>query len=99
MPYKILVFLSILAGLFTVYSLSCYFMNLRSWRPYLKAIIIANVSYCILTLLLVVYYLKQLSRWGIIYFLLEAVVMSVVVYVEVKVLSSNAEVSAGKQQL
>jgi hypothetical protein len=99
MPYKLLVFLSILAVLFTVYSLSCYFMNLRSWGPYLKAIIIANVSYCILTLLLVAFYFKQLSSWGIIYFLMEAAVVGVVVYVEVKVLSSTAEVSAGKRQL
>lgn len=98
MPYKLLVFLSILAGLLTVYSLSCYFMNLRSWRPYLKAIIIANAGYCILTLLLVAFYLKQLSGWGIIYFLLEAAIVGVVVYVEVKVLSSTTEISARERQ-
>jgi hypothetical protein len=74
-------------------------MNLRNWRPSLKAIIIANTGYCILTLLLVVYYSQQLSIWGILYFILEAIVVGAVVYLEVKLLSANSDISAGEPHL
>jgi hypothetical protein len=80
MPLKTLYFLSFLAGLFCLYSFFCYFFVSVKWRPFLKAIAVANTLYCCLTLGLVFYYYQNLTLLGVVYFLGEiGVVMSLVV--------------------
>ena len=43
MPKKEVYILGMLAILYAVYSLACYKLDLIKWRPFLKAIAIANI--------------------------------------------------------
>ncbi|GLR18274.1 hypothetical protein [Portibacter lacus] len=75
MPRKVLIELAIPACFFAVYSLICYFSNLKNWQPYLKAIAIANILYCILTLTLMIIYSRSLTYLGYLYFIVEIIIV------------------------
>lgn len=82
MPRRILYGLSLLAGVFMVYSFACYCWVANHWRPFLKGIALANLAYCCLTFGLVWYYYPQLTALGVGYFLLEIAVIVAVVWIE-----------------
>ena len=87
MPKSILTILSIIALAFCVYSISCFFVVKKIWKPFLKAISIGNLVYCCLTLGLIVYYYPQLTILGLTYFLLEIAVICGLVYFEMNALT------------
>lgn len=87
MPGRILYFLSFVAGIYAVYSFICYFFILSKWRPYLKAVAIANIIYCCLTIGLVGYFYQSLTTLGVIYFFLEVIIMSGLILIELIVIS------------
>jgi len=98
MPKSILYPLSLIACVFAVYSLSCHFRFPANWQPYLKAIAAANLLYCCLTLglvLLMVYSFQKLTMLGVIYFLVEIVIVVGLAVVELRVASANVESSRG----
>lgn len=75
MPQKVLYGLSLIAVFFAIYSFSCYFRDLKNWQPYLKAIAIANLSYCCLTAGLMVYFYQKLTLLGVLYFIGEIIII------------------------
>ncbi len=83
MPKKVFTALSILALAFCIYSISCFLLVNKSWKPFLKVIIIANLIYCCFTLWLLFFYYQQLTILGFAYFLLEIGVISLLVYFEI----------------
>jgi hypothetical protein len=85
MPRTVCLSLAIPAFIFFVYSLSCYFRIGSAWRPYLRAISIANFSYCIASLVLIVYFSNRLTFWGLVYFVGEIVIVAVLATVEFRV--------------
>lgn len=89
MPQKHLIILSILACIFAVYSMSCYFFVGKKWRIFLRVIAIANLLYCLLTAVLVMYLYQQLTILGVIYFVTEILIVIALVYVEWSVSSKN----------
>lgn len=89
LPKGVLMALSAIALVFCVYSISCFFFVDQAWRPFLKAIVIANVTYCVLTLGLVVYFYPQVTILGLTYFLLEIVVVGGLVYIEINTLANG----------
>jgi hypothetical protein len=91
MPRSILTFLLAGTCLFTLYSFSVYFMEPHNWRFYLKTIATANSLYCCLTLGLVVYCYERLTLLGLVYFLLEIVVIVALVSLELRVLANNGQ--------
>ena len=74
MPNKILYGLAALAGLFAIYSFWNHVRFKENWRPYLQGIAVVNLLYCGLTAALVVYFRQELTKWGLLYFLLEMLV-------------------------
>ena len=90
MPQKHLIILSILACIFAVYSMSCYFFVGKNWRTYLKIIAVANLMYCLLTAILVIVLYQQLTILGITYFIGEILIIIGLVYAELSVSSKNA---------
>ncbi len=72
-----------LALLFAAYSLTCFYTS-APHRPYLLLIIIANTLYSIFTLTLVFFY-SSLTTLGIVYFILELLIVSTLIYVEIMV--------------
>lgn len=74
--------LSIPAFALMIYSLSCYFLNLKKWQPYLKAIIVSNSLYCILTLFTIIKHHETLTIVGLMYFIGEIIIISFVIRIE-----------------
>ncbi len=87
MPRQILYGLAALACLFAIYSFWNYRWFKENWRPYLRGIAIVNLLYCGLTAALVVYFRQELTKWGLLYFLQEMVVIMVVVMIEFKTIA------------
>jgi peptidoglycan/LPS O-acetylase OafA/YrhL len=87
MPPQILYGLSLIACFYAIFSFSCYFnfkKIAQNWKKYLKIIAIANLLYCVLTFILMIYYFKQLTFWGLLYFSNEIIVIIVVAMIELK---------------
>ena len=92
MPKVILSILSTIAFFFRLYSLYCsFFLSNKRWYPFLRAIIIANLLYSYLTLGLVIYNYSRLTILGATYFLLEIAVISILVFLEINVLTTHKE--------
>lgn len=89
MPSKFLDFLSVLGGVFAIYSISCYLFVPKNWRIFLRVIAIANLLYCLLTAVLVILLYQQLTILGVIYFIGEILIVIALVYVEWSVSSEN----------
>ncbi len=76
MPRRVLYLLAGIACIFAVYSLACYFKLRDNWPPFLKAIAMANLAYCVLTLILVFVYRADMTIFGVVYFIAEIFVVS-----------------------
>ena len=87
MPRTVLYFLFLVSCIYSMYGVCCYFLITNNWRPYLKVIVIANLIYCCLTLGLVFYFYEKLTVLGLLYFLLEVIVIGGLVLLERTALS------------
>jgi len=85
MPKDMLYFLAALAGLLAIYSFTCHLRLRENWRPFLKAIAIANVLYCLLTLNLMIYFREDLTALGFAYFIGEIIIVLVLARIEIAV--------------
>ena len=84
MPKTILTYLSMIAAIFCIYSTACFLFLKDDWAPFIKAITIANLLYCILTIGLVIINFPVLTIIGIAYFLVEIAILCGLVYIEFK---------------
>jgi len=82
MPITILYYLSSIACVYAIYSISCYILLGNNWRPYLKGVAIANLLYCCTTIVLVFYFYQKLTMLGLIYFVLELMVIISLIIIE-----------------
>lgn len=89
MPQKALVYLSLIAVVFCLYSITCFFFLRDNWKPFLRAISIANLLYCCLTISLVIRYFPKLTFLGLTYFLVEIMIVCGLVFIELKTLATN----------
>lgn len=90
MPSKELYFLASIAVIFMIYDYICYWKVQENWRPFLKAIAIANLIYCCISIVIVCYSYNQLTHLGLVYFLLEIIIILIIVTIELKtVLKKN----------
>lgn len=81
--------LSLIALIFFIYSISCYFFVKRNWKSFLKIICTANILYCILTLGIIIYHYQSISIFGIAYFLSEIIVIGLLVSLEIKTIRTS----------
>lgn len=84
MPQEVLIPLAGVACLFAIYSLACHFNAPAKWQPFLRFIAISNTIYCLVSIGFMVYHFEQLTSLGITYFVLEAVVIGTLVFIELK---------------
>lgn len=85
MPTYILTYLSLIGLVFCVFSMTCFFLLKGNWTPFLRLISVGNLIYCVLTMILVYIYFNDLTKLGVIYFLLEITIIVVIVYIELRV--------------
>ncbi len=84
-PKTILTFLSAISTCFCLYSTTCFFFLKANWTPFIRVISYANLLYCVLTVGLVITYNSVISTLGIVYFLVEIIIICLLVYIELKV--------------
>lgn len=84
MPVTILNYLILIVLLFVGYSLTCYLLQVKNWQPFLKVIAVGNTLYGLITLVLVFYLYDQLTIFGISYFLIELLILTLLVQLEFK---------------
>jgi len=89
MPRKVLYPLSLLACVYALYSIGCYFFVAKNWRPFLKAIAMANLMYSFITIGLVIALYQSLTILGILYFSGELIVIGGVIFIELLTVSNN----------
>lgn len=85
MPTQTLYVLAGIAGVFAGYSFFCAFRIKKNWRPFLKIIALANLSYCLLTFSFLLYHQAHVTTIGLIYFLVEIVIIVALALFEFKV--------------
>jgi hypothetical protein len=85
-PSEVLMPLSLVAFVFCVYSISCFFLVKHYWQPFLTIIIAANSLYCLTTIGVLLYYQKTVTALGLVYFVGEIIVIGTLVLVEMKLL-------------
>ncbi len=86
MPRQVLYILSLIACVYGLYSFLCYIKTAENWKPFLKAIAIANFLYSALTIGLVIYLYQKLTCWGLLYFGMEAIIIIALGSLEYKAL-------------
>lgn len=84
MPITVLHYLAIAACIMAIYSLTCYVFNPIHWRIYLTIIAVMNLTYCALSLGLVLFYYPQLTQLGLAYFIIEKFVVVPLALIEIK---------------
>lgn len=84
-PIILLTCLSVLAVCFSLYSIACSFFLKGTWFPFIIAISICNLLYCILTIVLVAVYRATITIAGTTYFFVEIVIICALVYIEYNV--------------
>lgn len=77
-------YLSLIALIFSVYSILCYFLIKNNWKPFLKIICASNIFYCLLTFSIILNKYESISAFGIVYFLGEIAVIIGLVILEIK---------------
>ncbi len=88
MPKKELYFLSIFALFFSVYSMTCYFLKPVNWNILLKIIAYANLLYCFITIGYLYYFYENLTVIGLLYFIIEILIIFVLINLELTVAKS-----------
>lgn len=89
MPKTVLIYLSIIAICFCIYSTACFLFLKRRCTPFIRLIGFANLFYCVLTIGLLIKYYPLLTIIGITYFLIEIVIICGLSYVELNVANKN----------
>ncbi|MNF35669.1 hypothetical protein D3C84_165470 [compost metagenome] len=85
MPKTVLTSLSAIAICLCLYSTACFIFLKARWTAFIWIIGTANLLYCALTIGLLIKYYLLLTIIGIIYFLIEIVIICVLSYVEFNV--------------
>lgn len=87
MPVPVLYFLASIACVFAVYSMCCRFLLTAQHKPFLLAITVANILYCCVTVGLVLYFYDVLTSLGLLYFVLELIVLIALIAIELNTLA------------
>lgn len=94
MPLRVLYLLALLPVLFGAYSFGCYRFADHQEPRWLLAVMVANLSYCGLTLSLVALHWEQLTPLGVAWFGVDALVIGSVVALEARVLRRDGVAAA-----
>lgn len=74
--------LAILPIVFCIYSASCFLFVKRCFKPFIQIIALANLLYCLITLILLGTLFAEITILGLSYFVVELVIIGIIVYIE-----------------
>lgn len=82
MPRKALYLLAGIAFTLFIYSLSCHFSVKKNWKSFLLVLIFGNLIYVFVSIGLMIKNFDQLTELGLVYFILEKLIILIVVTFE-----------------
>lgn len=82
MPQTILKILGLVAVGFAIYSLLCFLFLKKTFKPFLVFIMLANFTFCLISLYFVWQHWNELEWLSFIYFPMELIIVGVVIYIE-----------------
>ncbi len=88
MPVRILHILSGIAFCIFTFSTYCYFFIKSNRKSFLGIIIACNILYSLATIVLIYKFSEKLTELGVIYFVLELIVLGILVTIEYKTYSN-----------
>lgn len=97
MPQTVVMALSVIAMVMGLYSFTCFRFVKQQWPLFLKIISLANLAYCCLTTILILYHFKSIQLPGIIYFTAEILVICALVWLELHILLRHQANSQNKK--
>ncbi len=83
-PQKVLIVLSLIAIIFSIHSFKCFLSKKETWRYNMKIIAFANFTYCCLTFAVIFHLFHNLTALGLLYFMLEIVLVTYLDLFEMK---------------
>ena len=89
MPKSTLYFLASLPCVFAIYDFYCYLRINGNWKYFLKTIAIANIIYCFISMIMIIYHFQKLTSLGLIYFLLEFAIVITIASIEFRTALSS----------
>jgi hypothetical protein len=90
LPVSITNSLSIPAAVFMVYSFLCfYYFSIRNWKRLLFGIALANLSYCLVSLFVIIKHSDSVSPIGWLYFIGELFIITGLAFYELKTICSK----------
>ena len=84
-PKSALYILAALPCIFAIYDIYCYYRIEQNLELYLKAIAVANLLYCILSIGLAIYHRVSITILGWAYIIAEVIIICVLSYLELSV--------------
>jgi len=84
MPSKVLYLLSVIAFCLFLYSISCHRLIKSNGKPFLSLLIFFNLIYLLISIGMVIKYYVNLTKLGVIYFILELIIIGIVIIIELK---------------
>jgi hypothetical protein len=83
LSYLISTNLSIPISVLLIFSTICFFSKPQNWKQFMKFVIFGNLAYCLFTVIIIFQNFKQLTLWGVLYFLIEIIVILFIVKIEI----------------
>ena len=81
--------LFVLSCVFSIYSICCYFLIDKKWQLFLRIIAVANLLYCLLTVLFLLNLYNNITLSGLIYFICEIIIIISLAVVEWQTAKKN----------
>ena len=91
MPASILSYLITVGLIFFSYSTTCFLLLKKNWASFIRLIGLGNLLYSSFSLVLIYYYFNKLTPLGVVYFFLEAIIVVVLAFIELKVANHLTE--------
>ncbi|WP_345235684.1 hypothetical protein [Hymenobacter saemangeumensis] len=91
MPPRVLYVLTAIACVFAAYSFICFLSKPKNQGLFLRIIAVANLLYCCLTIGLLLYQQQEITFWGVLYFVLEIIVVIALSVVEISASVSSSQ--------
>lgn len=77
--------LAILPIVFGIYSACCFLFVKRCFKPFIQIIALANLIYCLITLILLGTLFAEITILGLSYFVVELMIIALIISIEYKV--------------
>lgn len=83
-PQRTLLYLAIVALLFSMYSMLCFILKPKNWQTHLKRIGFANIGFCLVTLIVLAIFKTEVTRLGIAFFMVEILIIFILAIYELR---------------